>query len=284
MTNSQSGEESSCFGLRCRRYHHSDNCVAESTPPVIPVSIRLHREAADGAAELLPAREGSCVVPVTAPLSLSLSLPLSLSICLFSSLSLSPHLSVTRALSLSPSPSLCPCALAVSSLTAGWREADARVYRGAQAPASTTRLSCSALWRGGAWRFKGTAHRAASLLRLSSPLCWRPHSPHYLLSTLPISAFVTVLSGGCACVISLLNQEEVFLCLPAKQSLGTGCPKIPGCCIINIQSRLVFDDLIWLRDRNREGGPAWLFFLLSLVLFISNFIFIFFLLNTTDSA
>lgn len=55
MSNSQSGEESSCFGLRCRRgrYHHSDDCAAENTPPVIPVSVRLHREAADRAAELL---------------------------------------------------------------------------------------------------------------------------------------------------------------------------------------------------------------------------------------
>lgn len=54
MTNSQSGMENSRFGLRCRRsrYHHSDNCAAESTPPVIPISIRLHREAEDRAAEL----------------------------------------------------------------------------------------------------------------------------------------------------------------------------------------------------------------------------------------
>lgn len=55
MTNSQSSMENSRFGLRCRcnRYHHLDNCAAKSMPTVIPVSIRLHREAEARVAELL---------------------------------------------------------------------------------------------------------------------------------------------------------------------------------------------------------------------------------------
>lgn len=234
MTNSHSGMENSCLGLQCRcsHDHHSDNsCRKHATR-----HSHQHPPASGG-------RRQSWAATVKKELCDSYDSPsLSVYLLVFNP---PPTFSVTRALSLSPSPSLCPCALTVSSLTAEWREADARVYLGAQAPASTTRLFCSALWREGlcALKAQGTAQS------LISSLCWRPHSLSHFLSSFCHSS----IEG----VISLLNHDEVFLF--CQQPLGTGCPKVPGCYIINIQSKLVFDDLIWRRDRNREGGPAWLF-------------------------
>lgn len=218
MTKSQSGEASSCFGLWCRRgrYHHSDNCAAENTPPVIP----RQRSPASGGS-----RQNGWAAAVKKELCDSCD-SLSLSVYLPVFRLSPPPLSVTLALSLSPSPSLCPCALTVSSLTAGWREADARVYRGAQAPASTTRLLCSALWREGLGALKAQCF-AQSLLclapLLSSPLCRRLHSPHYLPSHCLSSLCHSSIEG----VISLLNQDEVFLCLQQAVS-GDGVSKNPS--------------------------------------------------------
>lgn len=141
MTKSQSGKKSPCFGLWCccGRYHHSDSYAAVTHHPSSPSAFAcIGRQQTD---QLSCYCEKGAVWFLWQPLPLCLSAWF-VSLCL--SLTL-PSLSVT----LSPSLSLCPYALTVSSLTAGWREADARVYRWAQAPASTTRLFCLALWRRG---------------------------------------------------------------------------------------------------------------------------------------
>lgn len=104
MTKSRSGEEGSCFGLRCHssRYHHSDNCAAENTPPVIPPSsVRPHLKAADNGCAAAAVKKGNCVILMTA----SPSLPVGL---FFVSL-LPPSLSLFLRPRLSaPAPSRCP--------------------------------------------------------------------------------------------------------------------------------------------------------------------------------
>lgn len=103
MTNSQSGMENSCLGLRCRcsHYHHSDNsCWKHATRhshqhPPAPGGRRQSGWAATV--------KRSFVIPMTAPLFLSIYLfsppPPSLSLVLFPFLR--PRLSA-------PAPSLCP--------------------------------------------------------------------------------------------------------------------------------------------------------------------------------
>lgn len=144
------------------------------------------------------------MTPITASLCVSISLGLSLPPSTFS---------VTRALSLPPSRSSCPCSLTVSSLTAGWREADARVYLGAQAPASTTLLSCSALWREGLGALK-----VQCTLRLAcTPL-------HYLFSRRLSSLCHSSIEDA----ISLLNHHEFFLCRQLSLLRGPGVQKSPS--------------------------------------------------------
>ena len=222
MTKSQSGEESSCLGLWCRRgrYHHSDHCAAENQPPVIPVipvSVRLHQEATDRAAVAAVRKE---LCDSNDSLSLSLSLP----ICLFLSLSLSTPPSLSLSLFLlrpclpAPAPSLCP----------RWLPDEGKLMpefivglRFLPAP-----LHCSAqLCGGGAWRFKGTVNRTVPPLPRSSPrlLSAGAYTPSLSPLTLPISPLSRFYRG---CYLSLKSGWSLPL-PPGKRSLGTRCPKFP---------------------------------------------------------
>lgn len=172
---------------------------------------------------------------------------LCVSICL--ALSLHPStFSVTGARSLPPSRSSCPCSLTVSSLTAGWREADARVYLGAQAPASTTLLFCSALWREGL-----EALKAQCTLQLACTL------PRYLFSRRLSRLCHSSIKG----VISLLNHHEVFLCRQLSRLRGTSVQK--SLCFSNVQIQSC--SLMTSSDWNWEGRPTLI--LLPTILFVS---------------
>lgn len=229
MTKSQSDEENSCFRLWCSCYHHSDNCAGENMPPVIPVSIHPHLKATHWVAEVLLWVKECVILMTTSPsvfdgllLSFWPPPPAPLPLC---------H-SLPSPVSLSaPAPSLCPRWLPDEEELMPEFILELRLL-----PASLG--SSAQLWGGGACCFKGAANHTAPPL-LSSPLCCCQH----FLSISSHSAYLAFVCVFVEDVISLKSTWSLPL-LATKQSLGTKCPQMLGCYIINTQSRLAFDDLI----------------------------------------
>lgn len=248
MTKSQSGKKSPCFGLWCccGRYHHSDSYAAVTHHPSSPSAFAcIGRQQTD---QLSCYCEKGAVWFLWQPLPLCLSawfVSLCLSLThfpLFLSLFLHPCPSA-------PTPSLCPRSLPDEGKLMPEFIVGLRLL---PAPLGSSAWLCG----GGACCFKGTVYHTVPPLPPSCPVFSSllvSTLPHYLLSHCLSSLCHSSVEG----VISLKSRWSLPL-LPDKQSPGTGCPKNPGCCIINIQSRLVFDDLISLRDKNRKGGPSWL--------------------------
>lgn len=230
MTKSWGGEENSYFRLWCGRCCHSDNRAAvKALPPVIPVSVHPHLEAARYGKSSMLFMWHPLPLSVLACYCVSVSLNLSLLLPPSPSLFLRPRLSL---------PLHPHCVLADCRMKRSW---------------------CQSL----SWSSGSCQHHSAS--RLSSVeeglaalkaqhitghlLCLRSSRLHFSppLSTLPCYLLSLCLSSPCHwCVEGVISPKSTWSLplLPAKQPLGTECPKKPGWYIINIQSRLVFDDLI----------------------------------------
>lgn len=146
MTKSQSSEDNSCFGLWCSRCCHSDNCAAENTAPVIIGSIRLHLEASESTTELqMWKKEELCdSYDILSLFVYRFFVVVFFFLYVCPSLSLPPPFCQSFSVPVSaPAPSLCP----------RWLPDEGKLMPefivGARAPASTTRLLCSAVWRRG---------------------------------------------------------------------------------------------------------------------------------------